>query len=122
MGNEGDQGAAESWDSLQSFADEQGSTDASRTWVPPVFGALVRASRATTLERLIPFTSLTRLCFRDRQWLDGATDAPAHIDYWSGEYEVYSGSPYGRHQCVLTTSSPQEAACEAERLLSTWKI
>lgn len=98
--------------------------DPRRSWVPPTLATLVAAVRATTLARLYPFTSHSRLCLSDGPsfWSGEGAVAPAFVslDRDSG-YTIWDGGPYLETAApVLTTGDPKTAAAELERLLQQW--
>lgn len=95
--------------------------------VPPNLAALVAAVRRTRLTRFYPFMGHEWLYFADGPgvWDEKGEVAPACVGQRRPEgYLVFQGAvgygPPGQAVCTLTTHDPNEAAAEAERLLSGW--
>lgn len=114
------------WDEFQDMADDWDASclNPAETWVPPNLGALVRATRTTSLARLYPCTAHACLCFGDRPdfWRADHSVAPAFISRTRGDgYLVWSGSPYKQPQVLVrTTADPATAASALGRLLVGW--
>jgi hypothetical protein len=99
-------------------AEDDGRRDATKSWVPPILGALARAAHATGLRRLYPFTSMNRPCFSSgpQWWVGNGSVAPVSIELMpSPTYDVRSGDPCGAEPSVvvMTTSVAEEAAQQA---------
>jgi hypothetical protein len=104
-----------------------------------MLSALAEAVHATTLRRFLPFNSVNNMCLatgpRFYVMDDDDDEAPAHVGLYReeddnghnlgrGVYVVISGRsvprPSDSNEVTLTTSDPQAAAREFERLLVGW--
>ena len=113
------------WDAEEVWADEFDAwCNEPGTWVPPNFGGLVRAVRATILRRFSPFTSHEYFCLAagPRFWIDESLVAPVFIGRTRDHgYHVWSGHLFDASGFeVLVTDDAREAAGELERLLDGW--
>lgn len=98
------------------------SRDPRESSAAPTLAALVAAVRRTQLTRFYPFTGLEYLYFADGPgvWDQEGVVAPVRIGWnRSEEYRVLHELP-DQEACTLTTHDPDEAAAEAERLLTGW--
>jgi hypothetical protein len=117
------------WEAVADAArDQDAHRQAIHSWIPPGFAVLIAAVRRTQLTRFYPFTGHQYLYFADGPgvwdhfWEQGA---PVCIENGPEGYVVCRGSvgygaPGQRVIRTLTTSDPDEAAAEAERLLAGW--
>jgi len=120
---------ANEWENMADGAREQDAhCQAINSWVPPNLAALVAAVRRTQLTRFYPFTGHEWLHFADGPgvwdhfWDQGA---PVCIGNRPEGYVVLHGAvgyraPGQQVICTLITHDPDEAAAEAERLLTEW--
>lgn len=124
-----DRSTSETWDfEIEAGVDEDVRNATRPSWVPPIKAELVRAARATALERFFPFTSMNRLCFStfSSESKNETGVAPVYIALTGdGTYVVYEGKVWPRNDsevppAVLETTDPVAAAETAERLLANW--
>ena len=116
------------WEAELAAAEEEDArNESSSSWVPPIKADLVRAVRNTSLRRLYPFTSMSRLCFSSGPDLfsPDVSIAPAHVALApEGDYVVYQGDPTPRAdespREVVATYDPDTAARAVEGLLTDW--
>ncbi|MEU6233526.1 DUF6193 family natural product biosynthesis protein [Kitasatospora sp. NPDC047058] len=117
----GGESVASAWEHLAAVAaswDERRGGASTKSWVPPILGALVQAARSSSLGCFYPFTSHARLCF---------STGPAH---WLAEGEVLpiciALHPESRYvvaykhaptEIVLETTSAEEAVMVAVRVI-----